>query len=121
MWQNETEEVRAHFKTLAENEKLAHSLRFPDYQYKPRKASEKKRRMSKKIIANFSALRGAWNQERSGDFPGNEDLFACIEHHNHQHKHAEVGLLTFEQSPAYDEELYNDLQDIPFGELLEQN
>src|SRR4051812_9845951 len=50
MWQAESDDVRAHFKAQAEAEKLEHLKENPGYQYKPRKASEKKRRMSKKKL-----------------------------------------------------------------------
>ncbi|KAG9230091.1 mating-type protein Mat a-1, partial [Amylocarpus encephaloides] len=44
MWANETEDVRAHFKAQAEEARQEHLRKYPDYQYQPRKPSEKKRR-----------------------------------------------------------------------------
>jgi HMG (high mobility group) box len=41
MWRSETPEVKAHFASLAEQEKRAHLLKYPDYKYKPRKSSKK--------------------------------------------------------------------------------
>ncbi|KAI5480876.1 hypothetical protein MNV49_006685 [Pseudohyphozyma bogoriensis] len=35
MWRNETPEVRARFEKLAEESKIAHALKYPNYQYAP--------------------------------------------------------------------------------------
>ncbi|KAK2757350.1 hypothetical protein FQN54_004864 [Arachnomyces sp. PD_36] len=43
-WKAETDEVKAHFKDLADKIKRQHAEDHPDYQYAPRKPSEKKRR-----------------------------------------------------------------------------
>jgi hypothetical protein len=43
-WRAEPEEVKLHFKKLAEELKKKHAEEHPDYQYTPRKPSEKKRR-----------------------------------------------------------------------------
>ncbi|KAL4860448.1 hypothetical protein BDV12DRAFT_205047 [Aspergillus spectabilis] len=43
-WRAEPEEVKLHFKNLAEEFKKKHAEEHPDYQYTPRKPSEKKRR-----------------------------------------------------------------------------
>ncbi|KKK24882.1 hypothetical protein ARAM_000112 [Aspergillus rambellii] len=43
-WKAESEEVKVHFKDLAEEFKKKHAEDHPDYQYTPRKPSEKKRR-----------------------------------------------------------------------------
>jgi hypothetical protein len=42
MWRQETAEVKAHFAAMADAEKRAHMLKYPDYKYKPRKATSKK-------------------------------------------------------------------------------
>jgi len=42
MWRSETPEVKAHFSALAEAEKRAHLLKYPDYKYRPRKSATKK-------------------------------------------------------------------------------
>ncbi|KAI9374654.1 high mobility group box domain-containing protein [Aspergillus egyptiacus] len=43
-WKAESEDVKLHFKNLAEEFKKKHAEDYPDYQYTPRKPSEKKRR-----------------------------------------------------------------------------
>ncbi|KAL4930214.1 HMG-box domain-containing protein [Aspergillus undulatus] len=43
-WRAEPEEAKLHFKNLAEEFKKKHAEEHPDYQYTPRKSSEKKRR-----------------------------------------------------------------------------
>lgn len=43
-WRAESSETRAHFKALADDIKRKHAEEHPDYQYAPRKPSEKKRR-----------------------------------------------------------------------------
>jgi hypothetical protein len=43
-WNNESYEVKAQFKALADEIKRKHAEDHPDYQYAPRKPSEKKRR-----------------------------------------------------------------------------
>ena len=47
-WRNEDKAVKARFETLAKQMKAKHLLEHPDYQYKPRKPSEKKRRMTRR-------------------------------------------------------------------------
>jgi hypothetical protein len=51
MWQAEPNSVRDEFKKLAENEKVRHRQMNPGYHYQPRRPGQKKRRMSKKRIA----------------------------------------------------------------------
>ncbi|KAI9795489.1 MAG: hypothetical protein M1833_007019 [Piccolia ochrophora] len=53
-WKNETPETKAHFKSLAEQVKQEHTKAHPEYQYQPRKPSEKKRRMTVKKAAVIS-------------------------------------------------------------------
>jgi hypothetical protein len=55
MWQNESWEVHAKYRAMADKAKKEHLLKHPGYTYKPRKSSEKKRRMSKKKLAAMSA------------------------------------------------------------------
>lgn len=43
MWRSETPEVKAHFGALAEQEKKAHLLKYPDYKYRPRKSGATKK------------------------------------------------------------------------------
>lgn len=35
MWQEAPEEVKNHYKVLSEEDKLAHALKYPGYQFKP--------------------------------------------------------------------------------------
>ncbi|KAI8899577.1 high mobility group box domain-containing protein, partial [Globomyces pollinis-pini] len=37
MWKQESAETKARFASLAEQEKKAHMLKYPDYKYRPRK------------------------------------------------------------------------------------
>lgn len=50
-WQQEDAEVIAQYRAQAAQLKQEHMAKYPDYQYKPRKASEVKRRMTKKAKA----------------------------------------------------------------------
>lgn len=43
-WKDETDEVKAQYKAQAEELKRKHAEDYPDYQYTPRRPSEKKRR-----------------------------------------------------------------------------
>ena len=52
-WRNEDKAVKACFETLAKHMKAKHLLEHPDYQYKPRKPSEKKRRMTRRKQATL--------------------------------------------------------------------
>ncbi|KAL8966984.1 MAG: hypothetical protein Q9183_003124 [Haloplaca sp. 2 TL-2023] len=47
-WQNETPEVKAAYKAMADEIKKQHLLANPGYQYQPRKPAEKKRRMTRR-------------------------------------------------------------------------
>ncbi|CEJ91388.1 hypothetical protein VHEMI07104 [[Torrubiella] hemipterigena] len=44
-WNRESREVREKYKAMAHEIKISMLKKYPDYQYKPRKPSEKKRRM----------------------------------------------------------------------------
>ena len=46
-WRGETRETRTFYKAKADQAKLEHVTRYPDYQYRPRRPEEKKRRMTK--------------------------------------------------------------------------
>ncbi|KAL4980557.1 hypothetical protein BDW66DRAFT_125508 [Aspergillus desertorum] len=48
-WRAEPEEAKLHFKNLAEEFKKKHAEEHPDYQYTPRKPSEKKRRRTSRL------------------------------------------------------------------------
>ncbi|KAF1983753.1 hypothetical protein K402DRAFT_155101 [Aulographum hederae CBS 113979] len=53
-WNNETEDVKMHYKSMAEDAKQKHLVENPGYQYQPRKPSEKKRRMTKTKAAKIA-------------------------------------------------------------------
>ncbi|KAH0556278.1 hypothetical protein GP486_005798 [Trichoglossum hirsutum] len=55
-WRNEPAEVRAHFKTLSDELKRKHHLDHPDYQFRPRKPSEKRRRVSRRAASGHASL-----------------------------------------------------------------
>lgn len=58
-WKAESQTVKDEFKALAEQAKEKHLLEHPDYQYRPRKPSEKKRRMTRrKAMALVAASPG---------------------------------------------------------------
>ncbi|KAK2878239.1 hypothetical protein FQN49_001040 [Arthroderma sp. PD_2] len=56
-WKAETPETRAHFKALAEEIKKKHAEDHPDYQYAPRKPSERKRRCTTRRNGSSSTLK----------------------------------------------------------------
>nr|AAO49358.1 MAT-2 protein [Zymoseptoria passerinii] len=53
-WAAESQEVKADYKKKAEEEKRQHAIEHPGYPYKPRKPSEKKRRMTKTKLAKLA-------------------------------------------------------------------
>src|SRR5437763_10346675 len=53
-WKTESDDVKAHFKHLADEIKAKHLQEHPDYQYAPRKPSEKKRRMTARRAAELA-------------------------------------------------------------------
>lgn len=55
-WANESSAVRNLYKARAENTKVEHLKKNPGYQYRPRKPSEKKRRMTKKKAAALASM-----------------------------------------------------------------
>lgn len=54
-WQNETADIKAKFKSLAEDIKKKHLSAHPTYQYQPRKPAEKKRRMTRRKAEKLNA------------------------------------------------------------------
>lgn len=54
-WNNATPEVRAEYKRRSDVEKREHAIKYPGYQYQPRKPSEKKKRMTKNKLAKLAA------------------------------------------------------------------
>lgn len=107
-WQKEDAGVRAQYKAQAAQLKHEHMKKHPDYQYQPRKASELKRRMTKKKAAalsqdkalaenldtgsspsdhDFSGVPGNWiSKDTSVIMPGcnTTALFDQVDHHNTQ-------------------------------------
>ncbi|KAK7541318.1 hypothetical protein IWX47DRAFT_516340 [Phyllosticta citricarpa] len=67
MWQEESPEAKEFWRERAKLGKEEHHLRFPDYQYRPRKPGEKKRRMTKKKLAEAAAA--AANRPSISDEP----------------------------------------------------
>jgi hypothetical protein len=55
-WKAESAETKAHWKALAEEIKREHAAKHPNYQYAPRKPSEKKRRSTARRNTETSAL-----------------------------------------------------------------
>ncbi|KAK8204719.1 hypothetical protein IWZ01DRAFT_544395 [Phyllosticta capitalensis] len=55
MWQAEPAEAKEYWRDQAKQSKEEHLLKFPDYQYRPRKPGQKKRRMTKKKLAEAAA------------------------------------------------------------------
>ncbi|KKZ64523.1 hypothetical protein EMCG_01402 [[Emmonsia] crescens] len=55
-WKAEPAETKAHFKSLADEIKVQHAKDHPDYQYAPRKPSEKKRRSTSRRDTHHSVL-----------------------------------------------------------------
>jgi hypothetical protein len=53
-WKSEPDGVKAYYKKLAEEIKAQHKQNHPDYQYAPRKSSEKKRRMTARRAAEIA-------------------------------------------------------------------
>ncbi|KAJ5152948.1 uncharacterized protein N7482_009426 [Penicillium canariense] len=91
MWRNETAEVRARFKDLADEKKRLHSQAHPNYQYAPRRPWERARR-SPKIHAStvpfISAFPGgqprlteAWNKT-NGWIDVDGDFIDLLDHAN---------------------------------------
>lgn len=79
-WKEEAVETKAHFKALADEIKKKHAEDHPNYQYAPRKPSEKKRRctsrrdtssVSKSVLADNASSEAA-PQSNSSGIPQND-------------------------------------------------
>jgi hypothetical protein len=70
MWKSETPEVKTHFANLADAEKRAHILKYPDYKYRPRKSVSKKvRKNSNDTPKNISSdQQQIMNYQEQGQF-----------------------------------------------------
>jgi Fe-S oxidoreductase len=64
-WHKENAEVKAEFKSLAAQFKTEHSIANPDYTYRPRKAAEKKRRMTRRKLEAIAAHCGTAPQMKN--------------------------------------------------------
>ncbi|KAG6847603.1 hypothetical protein H0H93_007106 [Arthromyces matolae] len=69
MWKKESAEVRKHFARLAEREKEEHQMRYPDYQYRPRKR-EQKELEAKEAKEYKRSLKDKGRKERKGELVG---------------------------------------------------
>ncbi|KAF3403850.1 MAT+ sexual cell fertilization-promoting factor [Penicillium rolfsii] len=87
MWRNESPEVRNCFKELAEEKKQLHAIAYPNYQYCPRRPSEKVRRQRKIHVDNMPWLgQHPLGQKlvddaanNRGFIPVNEEFIAAID------------------------------------------
>jgi len=73
-WNKESENTKARFVNMAKQLKARHQLEHPDYQYQPRKPSEKKRRMTqrkKAALAEASHSKPDPNLESATEAYGN--------------------------------------------------
>lgn len=58
-WKAEPDEVRTHYKALADEQKKKHAEQHPDYQYAPRRPCERKRRASSRQYPKHSKAAAA--------------------------------------------------------------
>ena len=78
-WRNEDARVKAHFIAMAKQAKAKHFLQHPNYQYRPRKPSEKKRRVNRrKMAASANAVN---SESASSDKPvaNSVEVLSCEE------------------------------------------
>ncbi|KAH7200269.1 mating type 1-2-1 protein [Fusarium oxysporum] len=58
LWNSETREVRALYKQMADHKKAEHRRQYPDYQYRPRRPSERRRRNNASSDRSTAATTG---------------------------------------------------------------
>lgn len=139
-WQNEKDEVKTQFKAMAEEIKKEHLNAHPDYQYQPRKPTEKKRRMTRRKAEKMAAAAPAdpvleakseavpaFEETATGnavftlgdDLVDDDALIAMMDKHNEEF--AASGLPFLEAPPALFSENTAEVQDdINFyGNLLD--
>ncbi|RKL05567.1 hypothetical protein BFJ68_g10666 [Fusarium oxysporum] len=58
LWNSETREVRALYKQMADQKKAEHRRQYPDYQYRPRRPSERRRRNNASSDRSTAATTG---------------------------------------------------------------
>ncbi|OBT64551.1 hypothetical protein VE03_05316 [Pseudogymnoascus sp. 23342-1-I1] len=72
-WNGESTEVRDHYLALAKQAKRDHLLQYPDYQYRPRRPEQLKRRMTKekkrKLMARFVAEENTADNGQGANLP----------------------------------------------------
>lgn len=66
-WKNESDEVRQRYIVLADDLKKRHSLAHPDYQYTPRRPSERKRRASRAVPTRNNSVENRDENEDEND------------------------------------------------------
>lgn len=70
-WNGESTEVRDHYLALSKQAKRDHLLQYPDYQYRPRRPEQLKRRMTKekkrKLMARFVAEENTADDNQGGN------------------------------------------------------
>jgi hypothetical protein len=80
MWRNETPEVRNDFKELAEERKRLHAQAYPNYQYSPRRPSERVRRTHHVHVNRVPWLGGSTDgQQLINDAVNNTEGFIPVE------------------------------------------
>ncbi|KAL8810230.1 MAG: hypothetical protein Q9223_007801 [Gallowayella weberi] len=116
-WQNETADIKGQWKSLAEEIKKKHLNAHPNYQYQPRKPSEKKRRMTRRKAEKLSAEAVKFDKTSTGNAVftlgdnsiDDATLLAMLQNHNHDvmgrpHNNTAAPVLFHERS----EEAQND-------------
>jgi len=73
-WKGEPEEVKEKYKQMALEVKARHTAEYPDYQYAPRKAGEKKRRMTARKLER---LRESQNVQETSNFPSSDAIITA--------------------------------------------
>ena len=79
-WKNETEDTKARYINLAQKLKVKHFLEHPDYQYQPRKPSEKKRRMTRRKAAALAESEQAKSSSSANTISASDDTPSSTEH-----------------------------------------
>jgi hypothetical protein len=116
-WNNESAEVKAHYKAMADKAKREHATKYPGYHYAPRKPSEKKRRNSHRRSRteqlDYDTLSGEDEEGFSPQTPGTSNLFAASDHEDIERNIDD--LLPFADIPAAPVENY-EFTDFEMGE-----
>jgi hypothetical protein len=81
MWRSESAEVKAHFAALADAEKRAHMLKYPDYKYRPRKSVSKKSPVKKNPPTGGKDTKMVMNQSmnmQGNNYSANSNMFPMM-------------------------------------------